>query len=72
MNRGSNGQNKQKSFFRNKLNDLRHSPVFSTAYGHLPPGLTKAVIEQIHRHARQKEMRVIERDEVPIKRKPQN
>ncbi len=52
--------------------DIRRTQSGEWAYGHLPPGLTKAVIEQIRRHARQKEMGVIERDEVPIKRKPQN
>lgn len=45
--------------------DIRRTLSGEWAYGRLPPGLTKAIIEQIRRHARQKEMNVVERDEKP-------
>ena len=43
--------------------DVRKTPSGEFAYGHLPPGLTKAVITQIQQHAKERQMAVVDRDE---------
>ena len=49
--------------------DVRRTPEGDFAYGHLPPGLTKAAIEQVRNLARDRELSVVNRDDEELKKR---
>ena len=48
---------------------VRRTPSGREAYGHLPPGLTRSVIEQVRDAGRSRDLSVIERDDPTLQQR---